>query len=343
MSKLEICVLFGGMSSEHEVSLASAHTVLGAIDEKKYIVRKIGITRGGEWYLFEGSISEILEDKWHKSDKKVPICVDFLEKCLVCGDKKIRPSVAFPVMHGEYGEDGRVQSLFELLGIKCVGADSRCASLCMDKYLCKCVATRERIPVTPYITVKKGHYEINELLCKIGESICDLFVKPSLGGSSVGISHIHSEGELAGALERALKYSDTVLIEEAIKGSECEVAILEREGECVVSEVGQICYEADFYDYQTKYFSSSVKYKIPASISLKCAEECRDFAKRLFLALGCRGMSRFDFFVCENGQIYFNEVNAIPGFTGGSMYPMLLRAQGYELEVLIDALIASAI
>ena len=338
MEKRDIFVLFGGQSSEYEVSLKSAYQILLAIDDKKYNVHKIGITRQGEWYLFKGKIEEILEDSWHKNEKNVPICVDFSSKSFVIEGKRLRPSVALPIMHGEYGEDGRVQSLFELLGIKCALVDSACASLCMDKHLCKCVALSSLIPVAPYIVVNEQDYSYEKLLLEIGEGECDLFVKPSRGGSSVGISHIRSTRELEGAMSRAFEICDTVLIEEAILGKECEVAILENNGQMIVSEVGEISHESDFYDYETKYHSNGVKYHIPAKISQKCAEECRDFAKSLFSLLGCSGLARVDFLVRED-EVFFNEINAIPGFTKSSMYPMLLERKGFALNAIIDALL----
>lgn len=338
MEKRDIFILFGGQSSEYEVSLASVCNVLSFVDGDKYNVHKIGITRRGEWYFIEGEIDCILEDNWEQRCKKVPICVDFSSKSFILEGKRIRPSAVIPILHGEYGEDGRVQSLFELLDLRCVGVDSACASLCMDKGLCKCVALSSLIPVVPYIAVGRREYSLDTLISEIGEGECDLFVKPSRGGSSVGITHVRHTNELDSAMKHAFEYCDTVLVEEAISGRECEVAILEGDGEIIVSEVGEILYSSDFYDYETKYHSDGVKYQIPAKISPKCADECREFAKKLFILLGCRGMARVDFFVRED-EIFFNEINAIPGFTSSSMYPMLLERKGFALNSIIDFLI----
>lgn len=336
-----VCLLFGGQSSEYEVSLASACSVLGAIDRKKYIIYKIGITKDGGWLLFDGADEEIFEDKWHKNKKNKPICVDISGKCFKTPTEKIIPDVIFPIMHGEYGEDGRVQALCELMGVRCVGIPSDSAVICMDKEISKTIAMRELVPVVPYVSVRAG-YDIDKICAEIGESVQDVFVKPSKGGSSVGISRTHTKNELAAAIERALKYSDTVLIEEAIHGIECEVAVLEHGTRRVVSEVGSLSYKSDFYDYDTKYHSGDVKYKIPAKIPQNSADLCRKYAKILFSALKCRGMSRVDFFVTDAGEVYFNEINAIPGFTAGSMYPMLMAHMGYEMRTLIDILIDSA-
>ena len=337
MEKRDIFILFGGASNEYEVSLLSAHNVLCTLDSERFNIHKIGITRQGEWYLFKGTLDEIANGEWAQSGKKVPICVDFSSKSFIIDGKSVRPSIAFPIMHGEYGEDGRIQSLFELLNIKCVGVDSASASLCMDKHLCKCIAESALIPTSPYIVLRRGEYSLEEIKEEIGKSF-DLFVKPSRGGSSVGISHIRKRRELKGALERAFAVCDTVLIEQAIVGRECEVAILENGTELIVSEVGEISYQSDFYDYETKYHDKGVKYQIPAGIPQKSADMCRNFAKTLFKLLGCRGMARVDFFVGEDG-VFFNEINAIPGFTQSSMYAMLLKNKGFSLKFVLDTLI----
>lgn len=346
MDKISVCVLFGGKSSEYEVSLSSAYAVLEAIDNEKYIVYKIGVSRDLEMYLFEGENEQILNDTWLEKAKNKPICVDFCKKSLVCEGEKIKPTLAFPVMHGEYGEDGRIQALFELLDIKIVGASSAGASLCMDKLLCKSVAMRELIPVVPYVALsqreakKITEAELTELFRDLGQ---DVFVKPTKCGSSVGITRVRSEKALREAIKTALECSDTVLIEKSISGKECEVALTEIDGEVVASEVGEISYKADFYDYKTKYASSKVKYKIPAKIPKECRDLCQKYAKELFCALGARSLCRADFFVTDKAEVYFNEVNSIPGFTRGSMYPMLLERQGYKMSELVDLLIKQAL
>lgn len=340
--RISVGVVFGAQSNEHEVSLKSAYAILEAIDVSKYEVHKIGITRQGKWFCFRGENKEILNDVWYQNPKNEPICVDFLRKTLLARGSELRLDAVFPIMHGEYGEDGRVQSLFELLGIPLVGVSSASAVLCMDKGISKAVATRELIPVVPYISVRRGEYDIKELKEQIPPR-CELFVKPARSGSSVGISKISCVSELEGALEIALDVCDEALIEKGIRGRECEVAVLCDGEKTVVSDVGEISYKASFYDYNTKYNSRGVKYKIPAKIPEECRNLCQKYAKELFCALGVRSMARVDFFVSEDGAVYFNEVNAIPGFTRGSMYPMLMRHAGYPLKELIDALIHSAL
>ncbi len=341
----EICVLFGGKSTEYEVSLRSATFVLSVMEKLPYKIHKIGITKEGKWLLFKGEKSEIAEDKWHENPKNEPICVDFSQKTFFTKDEIIYPDIIFPVMHGEDGEDGRVQSVAELLGISLVGVDSFSASLCMDKEKCKIIAQSSAIPVTPYVALRKNGEDNEKIIGMIKTDIrrgVDVFVKPSRGGSSVGISHVRDERLLDCAIETAFSFCDTVLIEKTVKGHECEVAILEKDGELIISEVGEISYEGDFYDYDVKYKSSSVRYEIPAKIPQESRTLCQKYAKEIFLLLGCRSMARVDFFVTEQGQVYFNEINAIPGFTSISMYPMLISHMGITHSELISTLIKNA-
>ena len=341
----EICVLFGGKSTEYEVSLRSATFVLSVMEKLPYKIHKIGITKEGKWFLFKGNDSEILEDKWHKNPQNMPICVDFSQKALFTSDETIFPDIIFPVMHGEDGEDGRVQSVAELLDISLVGVDSFSASLCMDKEKCKIIAQESSIPVTPYISLKKGdkdNFKIVDMVRKELKKGADVFVKPSKGGSSVGISRVRNEKLLDCAIETAFSFCDTVLIEKTVKGHECEVAILEKDGELIISEVGEISYEGDFYDYDVKYKSSSVRYEIPAKIPQESRTLCQKYAKELFVSLGCRSFARIDFFVDDNEGVYFNEINAIPGFTNISMYPMLISHMGISHSELISTLIKNA-
>lgn len=339
MGKTKVGILFGGQSGEYEVSLKSAYNILDAIDEK-YIKYKIGIAKSGEWYLFEGDNELILNDMWLEGGKNTPLCVDFSKKCFVCGGKELFLDVAFLVLHGDFGEDGRVQSLFELLEIPFVGCDAKSSAVCMDKYLCKTIAIREFVPVVPFVCVSREDFQRDEYDCNFEGNV---FVKPIDKGSSIGISRARGKEQIKTSLALALGHSKEALIEKEIKGAECEVAIAQINGEIIVSEVGQISYKGDFYDYETKYNSKSVKYKIPAKISKECRNLCKNYAKAMFKALGCRHLCRVDFFVTRDGEIYFNEVNTLPGFTKGSMYPMLLNQQGYNMPRLVDSLIEEAL
>ena len=338
---MNVCVFFGGRSNEHEVSLRSSYAVLEAIDTEKHTVHKIGISRDGKWYLFEGENREILEDKWVKNSKNTPVCVDFSAKKLICGEKTVDADIIFPVMHGEDGEDGKIQAVASLLGSRLVGVSSAAASLCMDKYLCKLVARDNSIKTAPYEILRQGEAQkargvFERLKTK------EAFVKPTICGSSVGISRVKRGESIDVALSHAFKYSDSVLIEKTIKGRECEVAVLEEKGKIIASRVGALSYESDFYDYATKYKSNRVKYEIPAKIPSECVNLCRNYAKIMFKALGCTGLCRVDFFVTSAHTVYFNEVNAIPGFTEGSMYPMLMADIGLDMRTLVETLIKNA-
>ena len=339
MNKLRVCVLFGGQSGEYEVSLSSATTILRAINYDKYAVHKIGITRDGRCYLFEGDNELILKDKWLENGKNTPICVDFSKKRLFSEEQELCPDVVFPALHGDFGEDGRVQALFELLNIPMVGPSTASASTCMDKHLCKSVAMRELVPVVPYVAFSKRDFINGNTECELDGIV---FVKPSTAGSSLGITRASGKSEIACAIAKALEYSNEALVEREVRGRECEVAVTEIGGQIVVSEVGQISYKSEFYDYATKYKTGNVKYKIPAKIGEECRNLCKKYAKTLFEALGCHGHARFDFFVTKEKEIYFNEVNALPGFTEGSMYPMLMNKLGYDMPRLIDLLITEA-
>ena len=337
MKKKSVFVVFGGQGSEHSVSLRSAYTVLEAMSKSKYIIYKIGISRDGQWYLFEGENDLILNDQWLQSGKNSPISIDFCEKHFMVNGSKLRPDIVLPILHGDYGEDGKIASLFELLNVKIVGCPSDVGALCMDKMLCKLVAMAHLVPIVPYTVVSRT--QASGFECDFDG---DVFVKPTKSGSSLGVTRARGVGQISSAIDEALKYSRTALIEKAIDGFECEVALTEINGKLSVSEVGQIIHKSSFYDYETKYSSNLVKYKIPAKISEECRDLCKKYAEIMFRALGCRGLCRADFFV-SNNEVYFNEVNTMPGFTLGSMYPMLLKHQGYKLSAIIDLLIGEAL
>ena len=335
MKKRTLCVIFGGKSSEYFVSLRSAFGVLSHLDGEKYDIVRVGITRGGAWYLFDGDNGEILADTWHKG-AVIPVTLDVSSGQLLVLDKQIYAidvDVFFPVMHGEYVEDGRLQGLFDICGVKYVGCGAFASHICMDKALTKDVAKRCGIRVSKGVGWEEGMS-----LEGLGFAY-PVFVKPCMGGSSVGVCRVKNEGELRSAIERARLVCPRVLIEEEIVGREVEVGVLEAGGKLTVSPVGMIRHGGEFYGYEEKYNSLDNEYIIPAPMSEKTAKYIQECAKKLFLRLGCRGLSRFDFFVLENGDVVFNEVNTMPGFTEGSMFPMLFRAEGMEFERLLDCLL----
>ena len=351
MQKLSVCVLFGGVSPEHEVSLRSAESVLNNIDHEKYNVFPVGITKDGDWILFGGTDYSMLPaGTWQSCEgtRRAAIppvrgqgLLSFENDCVV----RERIDVVFPVMHGENGEDGSIQGLLQIAGIPYVGPHVSAAAVCMDKTLTKLVAGLAGVRQAAWQLVTAEGFARNP------ESVKDrieaqfsypVFVKPAGTGSSVGVSKAKTRDELAAAIEAALKYDPKVLVEEYIRGKEIEVAVLGNETP-VASVCGEIDSGAEFYDYEAKYVTSTSDAYIPARIGEGTAEQVRETAVKIYCAMGCRGLSRVDFFVTEAEEIVFNEINAIPGFTSISMYPKLFQASGMEYSRLIDRLIELAL
>ena len=246
MVKSLICVIFGGKSKEYEVSLASAYSVLEAIDKEKYEIVKIGITKKGKWYIFEGENESILNDSWQ--DKTKELLLDINDGAFIVDERKLKPDKILPILHGEYGEDGRIQSLFEVCGIDYCGCDSFCSFICMDKNLTKMIAKNSGVKVANGFTAYKRD-DYNSLKGRVTKTGYPVVVKPSNGGSSVGVSVVKNECELRGALIKAFSVCDTVLIEEKINGKEVEIAVIEKDGEMYFSTVGELRYDSEFYDY----------------------------------------------------------------------------------------------
>ncbi len=337
MERLNVAVLFGGESKEYEVSLSSAYSVLLEIDKEKYNVIKIGITKDGKWYLYEGESSRILNDTWHKSKEKKELFIDVNKGLLIAEGKPLKIDKILPVLHGEYGEDGRYASIFDTIKINYSGCGFFASAISMDKDVTKLIAKREGVPVAKWTTVYKSELEnMSKIYKKIEKIGYPVFVKPSRAGSSVGVSQVNSKKELEGALLYALSLCDKVLIEEKIDGRETEIALISKDGELIGSTVGQIKYKSDFYDYDTKYNSSEVEYVIPAKLTAESERLVRKYAKKLWHALEIKDLCRMDFFVNDNGEVVFNEVNTFPGFTGISMFPKLLMYDGYSFKDIIN-------
>ena len=343
MKKPTLCVIFGGKSSEYEVSLRSAYAVLCHLDKEKYDVVRLGITKGGEWYIFEGENEKILSDEWHKGSV-LPVAVDLTHGNLVVLGKDVyaqEVDLFMPVLHGGYGEDGRIQGLFDVLDVPYVGCGAESSHVCMDKGLTKLVASGLGVPVARGYKLNAKCRMQNAKLTQCGEDIgYPVFVKPTNGGSSVGVTMVEEASALESALAVALAYGDA-LIEEYIDGDEVEVGVLEIGGELTVSPVGMIRHKGKFYDYEAKYSCQDNEYLIPAPVGEETAALIRDYARRLFYGLGCRGFGRFDFFVRKNGEVVFNEVNTLPGFTDVSMFPKLFMSMGYSFGEILDLIVAS--
>lgn len=352
MEKIRLGVLFGGCSSEYEVSLSSAYSVFTHLDPEKYDVIPVGITREGVWTLYSGSYEAIRDGSWCADYSRFPrVSVDLTpgaRTLLIHGDtlSRIPVDVVFPVLHGAFGEDGRVQGLLSSAGIPFVGCASASSAVCMDKALTKRVVAETGIRQADCLVVRRaecrGHENETapEAEARLGYPV---FVKPARAGSSVGVSKAKNRAQLLEALAAAFREDDKVLVEEAIVGREIEVAVLEENGHYTVSDCAEIVSGAEFYDYEAKYLSDSSSFHIPARLPDAVRAEVGRAAERIFRTLECRTLSRVDFFVTEDHTIVFNEINTLPGFTSISMYPKLMMHLGMSYSDLLDRLILSAI
>lgn len=370
--KKRIAVIFGGQSSEHEVSRVSAESVLKNIDRNKYDVVMVGITKEGRWLSYDGPVEKIGSGEWqgiaqlaagggsiaqcetvgNGESSQVPQVVRnnsarsiFSAAGAEGGSRPI--DVVFPVLHGCNGEDGTIQGLFELAGVPYVGCGVLGSALGMDKAYSKVVFEKEGIPQGAYLVFsrKQVKQELQAVVEKVEAALpYPCFVKPSNAGSSVGVSKARDRNELEQALEFAARYDRRILVEEFINGREVECAVLGND-DPIASTVGEVVPCNEFYDYEAKYSSGdSSRVIIPADLPAKTVAEIREYAVRAFKALDCSGLSRVDFFVHkETGRVYINEINTLPGFTSISMYPKLWAASGIPYAELIERLIELAI
>lgn len=349
MSKIKLGVLFGGVSSEHDVSCISAQGILNNIDKSKYDITMLGITKDGAWYLFDDSIDMLANDNWlnSKTLKKAYISPDATIGGVVVEDGTIiKLDVVFPILHGKNGEDGTMQGLLQLAQIPFVGCDATASGSCMDKAVTNAMADAFGIEQAKWCSFTKYEFDKDTKKCidmavkKLGYPI---FVKPANAGSSVGISKAHNEEELIEGIAIAFKEDKKVVLEEFIEGFEVECAVLGNE-EPIAAEVGQVVAAAEFYDFDAKYNNPQSMLHIPALISKEKRDEVRAATLHSYKALGCEGLSRCDFFVTKDDErVLMNEINTIPGQTPISMYPKLFEAVGVPYAELIDRLIDLAL
>jgi D-alanine-D-alanine ligase len=327
MSKrVRVAVLLGGRSSEHEISLASARSVLEALDPERYETVTVEIGRDGRWELGTGSDGGSVAETLPVPTAKVPATLGEVD-------------VVFPVLHGPFGEDGTVQGLLELAGVPYVGAGVLGSALAMDKDVFKAVMRDRGIPVTRNITLRQGQAPENPFGYPV-------FVKPARLGSSVGISKVRSEDELAPAVELALRHDEKVLVEEFVPGVEVECGVLGNE-KPLASLPGEIVSHgfqgADWYDFSAKYDEGGMDLVIPPRLPQETIERVQDLAVRSFVAGECEGMARVDFFVRDDGEVLLNELNTIPGFTATSVYAKLFEESGIPYAELVDRLVQLAL
>lgn len=351
MKKLNVALIFGGKSGEHEVSLSSTASIYKHIDKDKYNVFTIGITKDGRWMYYEGNEENIKNGKWvNLANKNVEINlvpVGNREVGLVFEDGRVEKiDVLFPVLHGPYGEDGTIQGLFEISQIPYVGCGVLASSVGMDKLVCKKVFSQIGLPQVDYTYTTKWSFnknedqELNSIESKLKYPI---FVKPANLGSSVGISKACNREELLKGINEALQFDSRVVLEQGVNAREIEVAVLGND-EVKASIAGEIKPAKDFYDYEDKYINGASTYDIPANINDEDMENIRQMAVEAFKGIDGKGLSRVDFFKDkETGEIFINEINTLPGFTNISMYPKMWEATGLEYSNLIDRLIDLAI
>ena len=340
----KVVVIFGSISSEHEVSCKSAYSILKNIDTKKYDVFMIGIDKRGKWFEYLGNIENVGNNVWigdSKNKKEILEINTYLK----------RFDVAFPVLHGKYGEDGTIQSILEEANIKYVGCKVKASKVAMDKICSKEFVKKYGIPIVDYVSISKDKYYsifndnkkynlfLNDIKSKLGFPI---FVKPNKEGSSYGVSKVEQVEKVKEAIENSLKYDDLVLIEKYISNrKEVECAIIEKDSNIIVSTPGEIVSETEIYDYNSKYNSEISYTKIPAEISKDKIEQIRKYAKSIFKILKLSSLARIDFFV-SNNNIFFNEVNTMPGFTSISMYPKMLVYDNINYNEIIEILIENS-
>lgn len=350
-AKLSLAVIFGGVSSEHEVSRMSVTSILENLSNERYEVHMVGITKEGRWLLYTGPVEDILSGAWEQG----PVTPAFLSPdpsvhgLVALRDGKaetIHVDVIFPALHGKNGEDGTIQGLFQLSGIPYVGCDTESSAICMDKAVTHSLLSSADIEQAHYLWFYADRFDAapdtikNKIQARLDFPV---FVKPASAGSSVGVSKVERFEDLDQAIRKAAREDKKVVVEEGITGQEVEVAVLGNR-DCNASLVGEIGASAQFYDYDDKYINGTSQLYIPARIPEEVSEKIRQTAVRAYRLLGCSGLARVDFFVTAgDNRVILNEINTLPGFTSISMYPKLWMAMGLSYGELLDKLIELAL
>ena len=346
MGKIRVVVLFGGQSSEHVVSCMSAANVIDRIDQEKYELLLIGITEEGRWIRTE-CVEDIRSGSWRDGTVSAVISPDATEKCVILMDgesaERVPVDVVFPVLHGLYGEDGTVQGLLELAKIPYVGCGVLASAVSMDKLFTKIIVDNLGVRQAEYEPVTREQLAHMEAVTERieGHFSYPVFIKPSNAGSSRGVSKAENREELKAGLLEAARHDRKSRVEEAIVGREVACAVFGGGAEEVVaSGVGEILAAAEFYDFEAKYYNEESRTVTDPELPGDAAERIRQTAVSVFRAVDGYGLARVDFFVTEDGEVVFNEINTLPGFTAISMYPMLWEARGVSKEELVEKLIA---
>ena len=347
MSKKVIAIIFGGRSSEHEISCVSAGGVLAALDKNKYDPILIGITRSGNWvHVSRDFPLEIRAGILPEVPANAPAVIADIHGIRVDG-KLVEIDVIFPLLHGPYGEDGTIQGFCEMANIAYVGSGVLASAVAMDKSFAKPIFASHGMNVVPGFVIKKVDWKSNSAQFEKRAATLEfpLFVKPVRGGSSRGTTKVKSAAEFAAAVESAHNFDTKALVEKAIHGLEVECAVLEINGSPEASIVGSISIDPkfEFYDFEAKYLDGATRIELPALIPSDIAEDIRTKAIQAFKALGCSGLARVDFFYATTGEVFINELNTMPGFTATSVFPKMWAATGKNYESIIEELIKTAL
>jgi len=347
MNQKNILLLFGGCSPEHDISVASATSVVSALSH--HMVIPVYITREGKWLMYDGKLDNLQSLDWEKFGTPAMLSPDRVNRGLlrIVGDKiKYIPiDVVVPILHGPNGEDGTIQGLCELAGIPYVGCGVMASAVAMDKAATKLVAKALKIPQTDYLVFEADELQQNRgtSMTKVGRKLgYPCFVKPNVGGSSIGISKAINRKELSAAIDKALKYCNKITVEKFVPGREIEVGVLGVGMAAKASVTGEIIADGEFYDFAAKYTKPGSKTITPADIPEETQQKIQEYALQIFRAIDGKGLSRVDFFVTEDGRVLFNEINTVPGFTNISMYAKMWEATGVPWQDLVDILIAIA-
>jgi D-alanine-D-alanine ligase len=340
--RIRVAILTGGRSSEHDIALASARSVVESLDPERYDVVPIEIGRDGRWALEPGSRGELSNGaRVLEVSGSQPLSQEETAETLPVPVQQTTPAllghvdVVFPVLHGPFGEDGTVQGLLELAGVPYVGAGVTASALCMDKDLMKAVLRDRGIPVTRNVTLRRGEPWENPFGFPV-------FVKPARLGSSVGITKASSPDELDAGIELAFRHDEKVLVEEFVDGVEVECGVLGNE-QPIASLPGEIVAHADWYDFHAKYDEGGMELVVPPRLDDDVIDRVQELSVRAFVATDCEGMARVDCFVRSDGEVLINELNTIPGFTATSVYAKLFDATGISYPELLDRLIQLAL
>lgn len=344
-----IAILFGGRSSEYEVSLVSATGVYNNINKEKYNIILVGITKEGKFYVYDDDPSLIECDKW-VNGKKYPLSLDLANRLFSIEKdgitETIKVDAVLPMVHGKYCEDGTLQGMFAIADIPLVGCGCQSSAVCMDKSVTKSIVSlTTSVLQANAVVARNDGTDIFELRKECEKKLgYPMFVKPARAGSSVGVTKVKAADDFEKAVRTAFMEDDKLLIEEAVPGREMEVAVLEEGGRYTVAHPAEIDNGgAEFYDYDTKYITNTSSFHIPALIPEQKQDEIRKYALDIFKALDCKGLARVDFFFTPDEKFVFNEINTLPGFTPISMYPKMMIHEGISYSELIDRLIGTVL